>query len=125
MRPSTFDLKSLSIDELWKLHEEVCSILSDRILLEKQGLEERLAKLSGGAQIEKPRISGRPLKANDRRKYPPVLPKYQNPNDPSETWSGRGKQPKWLVPHLKAGRKLVDFLISTNKRNATGRRKSA
>lgn len=24
-------------------------------------------------------------------------PKYRNPNDPSQTWSGRGRTPKWLL----------------------------
>jgi DNA-binding protein H-NS len=47
-----------------------------------------------------------------RRKYPRVLPKYRNPKIPSETWSGRGKQPRWLAAALKTGRKINDFKIS-------------
>jgi DNA-binding protein H-NS len=45
------------------------------------------------------------------RKYPKVLPKFRNPAAPGETWSGRGKRPKWLVKALAAGRKLEDFRI--------------
>ena len=60
-----------------------------------------------------------------RRKYPPVLPKYQNPSDPSETWAGRGKQPRWLTSQLKAGKKIDDFLIDRTKREAAARRRSA
>jgi DNA-binding protein H-NS len=41
-----------------------------------------------------------------------VLPKYRNPFVPSETWSGRGRQPRWLVAAVKAGRKIEDFKIS-------------
>lgn len=40
-----------------------------------------------------------------------VAPKYRNPENPSETWSGRGKQPRWLQAHTSAGRVLDDFLI--------------
>lgn len=122
------DLNSLSIDELWALHEEVDAVLSERILTEKRALEERLARLNR-ASAAKGRIAGVDSKTNGRRalrrKYPPVLPKYQNPNDRSETWAGRGKQPRWLVSQLKAGKKISDFLISRAERQSGGRRRSA
>jgi DNA-binding protein H-NS len=47
----------------------------------------------------------------DKRPYPQVFPKYRNPKNEGETWSGRGKRPRWLVAELKDGRELVDFLI--------------
>ena len=40
-----------------------------------------------------------------------VAPKYRNPDNPSETWAGRGQQPKWLASRLTGGRTLEDFLI--------------
>ena len=40
-----------------------------------------------------------------------VAPKYRNPANASETWAGRGKQPKWLAAETAKGRKLEDFLI--------------
>jgi hypothetical protein len=46
-----------------------------------------------------------------RRPYPKVLPKYRNPKNPAETWSGRGKQPRWLAAQLRSGKKVDDFLI--------------
>jgi DNA-binding protein H-NS len=128
MKLSRLELKSLSIDELWALHEEVGALLSDRISAEKRELEARLAKLNRGL-VEKWPIAREPLKTRSRRtgrrKYPPVLPKYQNPGDPSETWAGRGKQPRWLVSELKAGKKIDDFLINPAKRQAVGKRRSA
>lgn len=39
-----------------------------------------------------------------------VAPKYRNPSGP-ETWSGRGKRPRWFVAALKAGKKDKDLLI--------------
>lgn len=122
------DLNSLSIDELWALHEEVDAVLSERIMTEKRALEERLARLNR-ASAAKGRIAGADSKTSrrraPRRKYPPVLPKYQNPNDRSETWAGRGKQPRWLVSQLKAGKKISDFLISRAERQSGSRRRSA
>ncbi|MGY4517238.1 H-NS histone family protein [Lysobacter sp. HA18] len=40
-----------------------------------------------------------------------VAPKYRNPDNANETWSGRGKQPRWLQAHTSKGRVLDDFLI--------------
>ena len=39
-----------------------------------------------------------------------VAPKYRNPNG-SETWSGRGKRPRWFLAALKSGKKDKDLLI--------------
>jgi DNA-binding protein H-NS len=37
--------------------------------------------------------------------------KYANPENRSDTWTGRGRKPNWLVERLKKGAKLVDFEI--------------
>jgi DNA-binding protein H-NS len=34
-----------------------------------------------------------------------------NPDNPGETWSGRGRKPKWLVAKLDKGKKITDFAI--------------
>jgi DNA-binding protein H-NS len=40
-----------------------------------------------------------------------VKPKYRNPTNRTETWSGRGLRPRWLVAAMKGGKKLEDFAI--------------
>jgi DNA-binding protein H-NS len=40
-----------------------------------------------------------------------VAVKYANPDDPSETWTGRGRKPRWLNAKLQEGAKLDKFLI--------------
>jgi DNA-binding protein H-NS len=123
MKFSKFKISSLSMDELWALHEEVSNMLSEKILTEKRELEDRLAKLNGGMMAK---INRSDLQVAERRKvrrkYPAVLPKFQNPSDPSETWAGRGKQPRWLVSQLKAGKKMNDFLIDRTKRKRASTR---
>jgi DNA-binding protein H-NS len=94
-------LKSTSTDELWSLHEQVISALHRRIPEETAKLEERLRRLQ--------HLDGA---VNSRRPYPKVLPKYQNPANPAERWSGRGKQPRWVRAQLKAGKRLEHFLIA-------------
>jgi DNA-binding protein H-NS len=98
------DLKSMSVDQLWNLHEELVAELSRKIAAEKATLEQRLRKLGfagTNGKLDRP-----------RRPYPKVLPKYQNPKNPAETWAGRGKRPRWLRAQLRSGKKLDDFQIS-------------
>ena len=40
-----------------------------------------------------------------------VAAKYVNPDDPTETWTGRGRKPRWLNAKLQEGAKLERFLI--------------
>jgi DNA-binding protein H-NS len=96
------DLKSMSVDKLWELHEAVCAELGRKIETQKATLEERLRKLNSPTRSELKRT---------RRPYPKVLPKYRNPKNPQETWAGRGKQPRWLRAQLRSGKKLDDFRI--------------
>ena len=94
MKKNVFE--SMPIEELWSLHEQVTSTLVRRIAEEKAKLEERLRRLgySGGAIGRAG--SGAISPNRTRRPYPKVLPKYQNPRNPAERWSGRGKQPRWV-----------------------------
>lgn len=45
------------------------------------------------------------------RKLGPVAPKYRNPADATQTWSGRGLKPTWLAAAIEAGATLDSFLI--------------
>jgi DNA-binding protein H-NS len=45
-----------------------------------------------------------------RRAGTTVAAKYRNPTDPEQTWSGRGKRPRWFNEALKAGKKESDLL---------------
>ncbi len=53
----------------------------------------------------------RKASATKGRKLGKVAPKYRNPAKPSETWTGRGKQPRWMAAETAKGRKVEDFLI--------------
>src|ERR1700674_815088 len=106
------DLDTMQFDELWLWHEELTKILSEKISAEKLELEKRLAQLNRVGRIGETATRSVEPKTDraPRRKYPKVLPKYSNPAKPSVTWSGRGKQPRWLVAALQSGHKIEDFL---------------
>lgn len=110
MSTKKLELEAMSLDDLWSLHEEISGILSDRIKAEKQELEKRLAVLGGGMAVSAETGGAGVSTGKPRRKYPRVLPKYRNPQT-SETWSGRGKRPRWLVAAMKSGRRIEEFRI--------------
>jgi DNA-binding protein H-NS len=95
-------LKAMSIDKLMKLKDEIEDTLSAKISEQRRTLEAELSKL-GGYQ--------RGQKATGRRGGS-VAPKYRNPDNPSETWAGRGLRPRWLTAAIKSGKSLEDFSIA-------------
>jgi DNA-binding protein H-NS len=99
------DLKLMSLDELWSLHQLVASALARKIPTEMARLDQRLHEV-GLSKADRAKKT-----STARRPYPRVLPKFKNPTRPSETWAGRGKLPRWLVAQLSSGKKLDDFRI--------------
>jgi DNA-binding protein H-NS len=66
------------------------------------------AKSAGAAAPRKA-----PTKAGKAgRKLGKVAPKYRNPENGSETWTGRGKQPRWMAERVAQGKTPEDFLIA-------------
>ncbi|MBI5263382.1 MAG: H-NS histone family protein [Bradyrhizobium sp.] len=123
MNNKKVNLEGMSIDEMWQLHEEIGRVLSVRLTSEKRELEKRLAQLRREKEVR----LGEPIEGvrRERRKYPRVHPKYRNPEEPSQTWSGRGKQPRWLAAALKTGHSLDEFVIANQETaKGTSRRKS-
>jgi DNA-binding protein H-NS len=94
-----FRLEQMPIDELWALHEEVRAVLTARIAAERRLLEERLHQLNNQSNT------------SQRRPYPPVRPKFRNPDNPAETWSGRERQPRWAAEQLRSGKRMEDLQI--------------
>jgi len=114
---NSMNFRSMSIDKLVKLKDQVERTLSSKVAETERMLASNLAKLNGfGAGS----MRGRRSTAGGK-----VAPKYRNPENPSETWAGRGLKPRWLAAALKAGKKLQHFSIaSTHKAAPKKTRKS-
>jgi len=110
------DLNAMSLDEL-KAHkkavqkelkeaEKAIASFKDRekkaalAAAEKAAAELgfSLAELTGGSKGGKSGKSALP-------------PKYRNPENPKQTWSGRGRRPDWIRAALDAGTDLAEFQI--------------
>jgi DNA-binding protein H-NS len=101
------DLESMSMDDLWSLHELVSAALARKIGAKTATLDHRLRQLAPGPVSHNVKEM-----SHARRPYPQVFPKYRNPAEPSETWAGRGKKPLWLAAQLKSGKQIDDFRIN-------------
>ena len=85
-----------------------------------------IAELFGDAANAKPEPAKRAARKSAKgRVLGKVAPKYRNPDNPKETWSGRGMHPRWLAEQVRRGKSAADFLISakpTPKPQVAGRR---
>jgi DNA-binding protein H-NS len=102
------NLKSMSIDALMGLRSKIDAALGSKVAGERRALETELAKLTRFESGSRTRsTTGRGARGK-------VAPKYRNPENPKETWAGRGLKPRWLTAAIKGGQKLEDFEIDAN-----------
>lgn len=119
------DLKGLTRRQLERLRADVDKAierLADTEKKEALRAAEKAAKAHGysldeltgakpAAAAPKAKTPRKPAKkaADDGRAK--VAPKFRNPNNSDETWSGRGRAPKWMAAHLEAGGSKDDLAI--------------
>lgn len=99
------DLDKMSEKELKDLKgriEKALSTLNTRRLAEARKAAEEAAAKHGYSLSEL--VGGKPAKGKS-------APKYRNPANGSQTWSGRGRQPGWIKDGLAKGKKISDFAI--------------
>lgn len=101
------DLRTMTLKELKQLQKDVdhaVSTFKDRQRAEAVAALEAVAREKGFTLSE---LTGA---MKQRRKT--VSPKYANPDDQDMTWTGRGRQPRWVVEALESGKSLDDLLIN-------------
>lgn len=106
----------MPVEELWQLHEKILAVLQQKMIKQRQTIDERLKLLSQrnfsrNDIVPATKISAGRSRSTPRRYYPEVKPLYRNPENPSETWSGRGNKPRWLASKLKSGKTVEEFRI--------------
>lgn len=109
------NLKSLSADQLSKLISSARSQLEQsrsQQISEVRGKIEALLKSSGLSLAD---VFPRQVGKGKHKAKGSVAAKYRNPEDPSQTWSGRGKRPLWLVAALKKRGVTLDSLLIDGK----------
>lgn len=103
----SIDINSLSLKELKDLQSQVAKAIvsfEDRKKKEAIAELEEIARAKGFSLAELTGVSV-------ARKRAPASAKYANPADASDTWSGRGRKPRWFVAALAAGQQPEDLAV--------------
>jgi DNA-binding protein H-NS len=103
---STVDISNLSVAELEALKGSIDSVIGNRRQTELESLYNTFEKTAEAAGFTLEEV----MQARTIKKRV-VLPKYQNPKNAAQTWSGRGRKPGWVEEHLTAGGTMDDCLI--------------
>jgi DNA-binding protein H-NS len=117
MNTSSANLKAMSFDKLSKIRDQVDAILNAKVAEERRAVQSRLNELDRLA------VNGARTRGAGPGSRGAVPPKYRNPENPAETWAGRGLKPRWLAAALKSGKKLEDFSIEALGKSPRARRR--
>lgn len=105
-------LDTLDLTEMAQLQFLLEKKVKERQSQERKALietMEKMAKERGFGSLDA--LFGNSEPEGKKKQRASVPPKYRNPENPEETWTGRGRQPKWVVAAIAAGAKLEDLLI--------------
>lgn len=101
------NLNSLSLKELKELQTQVAKAIST---FEDRKKKDALAELEDKARelgFTLAELTG----VTTTRKRSPSTAKYANPANPADTWSGRGRKPRWFIAALEEGKSPEDLAI--------------
>ncbi len=104
------ELSQYSDDQLAQLQKQIADELEMRASLKRDALmneiKERVEAAGLSAEDLIKALGGR---GNKTRK--PVAVKYRDPANPANTWTGRGRKPKWIEAKLAAGTTLESLAV--------------
>jgi DNA-binding protein H-NS len=99
--------EKLSYGELTDLEREIARLKTEKQTSERAALKEKLTAIARDAGFDIQELFGKARKGKGS-----VAPKYRDPKNPENTWTGRGRPPRWLAAAMKTkGVKKEDFLI--------------
>jgi len=103
------ELSNLTISQLRTLEIEIPKEIKRREKDEKSKIRKELEALAAQRGYSLDEILNTAESASKTTK--PVAAKYRNPEEASMTWSGRGRQPKWVQAYLANGGQLESLAI--------------
>lgn len=109
------DLSALSIPELKLLLEKIPAEINRREKEEKGRIRKELEELAAKSGYSLDDLLGEAAEKMAKSKKPVAI-KYRHPNDASLNWTGRGRQPKWVVEFLLNGGVLEQLAAKSQEK---------
>ena len=107
---AAINFEKLSLKELIALEAKLAAAIATARQKERAEIKSKVAELAESHGFSVSELFGGPGRGNGRKKSVSIA-KYANPDDKTDTWTGRGRKPNWLLARLKKGAKLSDFEI--------------
>jgi len=108
---ATIDLLSYNLGELKRLQHDTEIEIKNRQQQELQKARDQILAIAREAGVSVDELLATNARKAKAEKGQKVKPQYQDPKDGSQTWTGRGRQPKWIAEGLASGKTLDDFRI--------------
>jgi len=114
------DLSGLTVSELKKLAKNVQKAIDTAEARRRKDARAAIEKVAKeyGVPInelvvdEKTKTPAKPKrKKKVGAKKATAKPKFANPSDPSQTWTGKGRRPNWYIEAIDAGKSEADLLV--------------
>jgi DNA-binding protein H-NS len=84
----------------------------DQAMVEKQNSERAALRQKMADMAKEHGLSIQEVLGKGRKGTGSVAPKYRDPQNPQNTWTGRGRMPRWMVAATKSAKaNKEDFLI--------------
>lgn len=108
---ANIDLASYNLSELKGLQHDIEKEIKSRQQGELENARQQVLAIAKGAGISIDELLTTGTKKSNKGKGQKVQAQYQNPADNDQTWTGRGRQPKWIAEGIAGGKTLDDFRI--------------
>ncbi|OBY24830.1 H-NS histone family protein [Leisingera sp. JC1] len=105
------DLKAMSSAELKQLQADLKQALDARLRRDLWDAEKAAEKAVEEYGFSLEQVFPYPNQRPSERRMKKAPPKYRNPENPEETWTGRGRKPRWITEALAKGRDISELEI--------------
>lgn len=105
------NLSDMSVEQLQQLQDQISREIKLRRARDKKEVLSKIRAMAaaGGYTLEELVAGGVELESAKKTRIVP--PKYRHLQNGDLTWTGRGKQPRWVAEFLASGKTLTDLLI--------------
>jgi DNA-binding protein H-NS len=108
---ANIDLASYNLIELKGLQHDIEQEIKRRQRGDLEKARQQILAIAQQAGVSLDELLATGTKQSNKAKGEKVQAQYYNPADKAQTWTGRGRQPRWIAEGIAGGKKLADFRI--------------